>query len=48
MNSRYRMLDGLSLVMISYGVYTYLVIDYMDPLALETVNRCVIRCTGIT
>ncbi|EPT01282.1 hypothetical protein FOMPIDRAFT_84937 [Fomitopsis schrenkii] len=33
------MLDGLSLVMISYGVYTYLVIDYMDPLALETVNR---------
>lgn len=36
-----RMLDGLSLVMISYGVYTYLVIDYMDPTALETVNRCV-------
>ena len=35
------MLDGLSLVMISYGVYTYLIIDYMDPMALEVVNRCV-------
>ena len=35
------MLDGLSLVMISFGVYKYLVIDYMDPLALETVNRYV-------
>ncbi|KAH9931959.1 uncharacterized protein B0H18DRAFT_988893 [Fomitopsis serialis] len=32
-------LDGLSLIMISYGLYTYLVIDYMDPFALEKFSR---------